>query len=77
MAKIYFLRFNVCWGPIFLSTYASNVETTVLDDVDCVQHYWEILDNTAEDCWMTSMLLFFTLINIAGLFFLVNIRRLC
>ena len=76
MAKMHFLRFNVCWGPLLLSTYASNVGTTVLDDVDCVQLYWEMLDNTAGDCWMSSML-FFTLINIAGLCFLVNIRQLC
>ena len=47
MAKINFIRFNVCWGPLFLSTYASNVETTVLDDISCVLHYWEMFDNTA------------------------------
>ena len=31
-----------CWNNI------------VLDDYDCVQHYWETFDHTAGDCWMTS-----------------------
>ena len=74
MAKIHFPRCNVCWGPLLLSTLDSNVETTVVDDVDCVQNYWEVLDNIDGDCLLDDML-FFTLINIAGVCFLVNTRQ--
>ena len=44
--------------------------------VDCVHHYWEMLDNIAGGCWMISTL-FVALINIAGVRFLVNMRQLC
>ena len=74
MAKIYFLRFNVSWGLLFLSTLTIDLETALLDDVVCVQHNWEMLDNIARDGWLTSTL-FFTLINVGGVCFVVSIRQ--
>ena len=47
MVKIHFIRFNVSWGPLFLSRFATKVAKTVLDDVDCFHYYWEMLDNIA------------------------------
>ena len=50
MAKIQFLRINVSWNQLLLSTFASNVETTVIHDVDCVQQNCEMLGNIVGDC---------------------------
>ena len=66
--KIHFLRFNMSLGPLLLSKFASNV--------DGIQKYWAMLENIAGVCWITSTL-FYTLIDIAGIRILVNIRQQC